>query len=131
MDIGGMAPPYYQDPSFPFHLTQHMPSVEQPSCWHEDLEMKLVCAREITVVIDNKILTAQKDEIIFVNPYQIHSMPVLEGSDHFYHLYMMDLNFFQKCGIHSLNLRQIFMQNHIQIHNHIKNPRLRNKCSRG
>lgn len=124
MDIGGMIPPYYKDPSFPLHITKYSKSFEQPSCWHEDIEIKLICTNEVTVIIDNQPLTVQEGEIIFVNPYQIHSMPRIEDNDHLYHLYMIDLDFFRKCGIHSLDLRQLFMQNQVRIHNRIHNPKL-------
>jgi len=126
MDIGGMVPPVYHDLSFP--LIIHSPDVSgsatTSSCWHEDLEWKLIYSGKTTALIESHYVTAEKDEIIFMNPYQMHSMPALEGNNRQYYLFMLDLDFFRKTGVSSLDLRKLFMQNRIQIHNHIRNPRL-------
>ncbi len=126
MDIGGMVPPKYEDAAFPISIfpytgVRYMP---QPSCWHEDLEIKLIHEGKTIVNIDSALLTACTDEMIFVNPYQIHSMPMLEGNDRMYSLFMVNLDFFQACGIQSLNLRKVFLQQNIRIRSHIQNRRL-------
>ena len=125
MEVGGMIPPKYTDISFPVTIHHSgFANTSQPSCWHEDLEIKLVSHGKTIVIIDSEIIEAHRDEIIFMNPYQIHSMPMLDGNDMIYDIFMIDLDFFQKSGIKSLNLREIFSQNRCRINNHIKNPRL-------
>jgi len=126
MDIGGNVAPTYEDASFPMCIQRHISAGAsgQPGCWHEDLEFKLVAAGTTIAVIDSEILAAHTDEILFMNPYQIHSLPVVEGNDRRYYLFMMHLDFFQKTGIHSLDLRKIFMKDHLRIRSHIRNPRL-------
>lgn len=125
MDVGGMVPPKYADTSFPvtIHHVDYINS-SQPSCWHEDLEIKLITKGKTIVIIDSEIIEARQGEIIFINPYQIHSMPMLDGNDMIYDIFMVNLDFFQKSGIRSMNLRSIFSQNKHRINNHIINPRL-------
>ncbi|MBQ7983618.1 MAG: helix-turn-helix transcriptional regulator [Clostridia bacterium] len=126
MDICGMVAPSYADPSFLLGIVHYTAqgTGPQPSCWHEDLEIKLIRTGQTTVIIDSDIITAKEDEILFVNPYQIHSMPKIEGNDMLYDLFMIHPDFFQSSGIQSLNLRKVFNQSRCRIRNHIRNPRL-------
>lgn len=127
MCIGGNIPPKYDDASVPTKIIRCIdtPAVGQPGCWHEDIEIKLIHTETTVAVIDSEIFTAKEDEILFVNPYQIHSLPTIgESCRPVYSLFMMHLDFFQISGIQSLNLRKIFMEDRVQVRNHIKNPRL-------
>lgn len=126
MDIGGNIPPQYANDSFPLRILRWAFSSvgEQPACWHEDLEFKLIASGTTIAVIDSENIVAVQDEILFVNPYQIHSLPIVEYSDRQYYLFMLSLDFFQKLGIPSFDLRKIFMEDKIRIRNHIRNPKL-------
>ncbi len=127
MDIGGNIPPKYDNASNPIKIIRCIdtPALGQPGCWHEDIEIKLVHTETTIAVIDSEIFTAKEDEILFVNPYQIHSLPAIgESNGRFYSLFMMHLDFFQMSKIQSFDLRKIFMEDRIQIKNHIKNPQL-------
>ena len=126
MDTGGNIPPKYDNLSLPIsiHRCIFAPVPEQTYCWHEDLEFKLIHKGSTIAVIDSKVVKADEDEILFINPYQIHSLPEIIENTRLYNLFMMHLDFFQIAGIQSFDLRKIFMEDRILIRNHIKNPQL-------
>jgi len=125
MDIGGMMPPVYDKGDFPIEVVLRQDSRTKitPGCWHEDLEIKYIRSGRGVVLIDSQVVTAQAGEIFFMNPYQIHSVPKLEGNDAIYDLVMIGLDFFVKSGEESFDLRSLFLQNRIRFRNHIQNPR--------
>ena len=126
MDIGGNIPCKYNNSDLPLGIYRctTTPVPEQPSCWHEDIEIKLIVSGTTIIVVDSEIITAVEDEILFINPYQIHSMPAVEGNEKRYNMFTLPLDFFHRAGIQILDLRKIFMHDKIRIRNHIRNPRL-------
>lgn len=126
MDIGGMIPPVYDKGDFPIEVIVEQDSRTKitPGCWHEDLEIKYIRSGTAVVLIDSQVVTARAGEVFFMNPYQIHSVPQVEGNDAIYDLIMIGLDFFVKSGDDSFDLRSLFMKNRIRFRNHIVNPRV-------
>ena len=123
MDTSQIKSPVYDNADFPLLILQGDSGV-RPSGWHEDLEIKINRSDKLYITLDSEILCGNKDEIFFINPYQIHSVPNITGIDMNYDLIMISLDFFSVTGIHSISLRKIFMEDHIRFNNHLKNPRL-------
>ncbi len=122
MNFSGMDPITYEDEAFPILLKACEGHPATNNCWHEDLEIKMVDSGDFSVILDTGIVTAQADELVFVNPYQIHSMPVLEKKDRLYYCMIVNLDFFQKAGIPALDLRRVFLHNRLRVHNLIRRP---------
>lgn len=65
----------YEDPSFPFifhHTTLSPYYSDFLSHWHENVELLFVIEGEITVMSDANIVTAHKDDIVFINSNNVH-----------------------------------------------------------
>ena len=117
------SPLLYDDPMFPMHIISGGGSI-QPYGWHKDLEIKLIRSNKLYITIDSQLLVGNQNEIFFINPYQIHAVPSINGVDQQYELIMIDLNFFSLIGVHSLSLEKIFLEDHICFNNHLDNPLL-------
>ena len=108
---------------FPLTCKPSKTSAAVVSLWHEILELKLVISDSVTMMIDTETVTAEAGEIIFINPYEVHSNLMVEGKSGYYHLFMLDLDFFSAVGIEALDLRSLLLDNRVRFHNLIKNPR--------
>ncbi len=126
MDIGGNIPCKYNNTALPLGIYRFTssPVSDQPSCWHEDLEIKLIVSGTTIVVVDSEIIKATEGEILFINPYQIHSMPAFKGNDKLYNMFTLPLDFFHRTGIQALDLRKAFMEDKLRICNLIRSPKL-------
>ena len=124
MDTLDMRRPIYEDSDFPVIVIPGDSNGCQPTGWHEDLEIKVIRSDKLYISLESQILTGLKNEIFLINPYQMHSVPNINGIDLEYILIMISLDFFSVTGIHSISLRKIFMEDHIRFNNHITNPHL-------
>ncbi len=121
MDTSQIKSPVYDNADFPLLIFQGDSGV-RPSGWHEDLEIKINRSDKLYITLDSEILCGNKDEIFFINPYQIHTSPNTLGGKNEYDLIMLSLDFFSITGVQSISLRKIFMEDHIRFNNHITNP---------
>ena len=115
--------PAYIDPEFPI-LVERGASGVRPSGWHEDLEIKINRADKLYITLESEVLCGNPGEIFFINPYQIHTAPNIAGINKDYDCIMISPDFFSVCGIRSLSLRKLLLEDHIRFNNHVKNPHL-------
>lgn len=113
----------YEDPDFPIYVMRGASGVH-PSGWHEDLEIKINRSDKLYITLDSEVLCGNQGEIFFINPYQIHTAPNIPGINKDYDCIMISPDFFSMCGIHSLSLRKILLEDHTRFRNHITNPYL-------
>jgi len=92
------------------------------SLWHEILECKLIIEGSVTMMIDTETVTAGPGDIIFINPYEVHSNLVIHDEPGTYHLFMLELDYFRAVGSEMLDLRSLFLEERIRFHNLIRNP---------
>lgn len=93
------------------------------SLWHEILEFKLVLSGKVTMMIDTETVAAVTGEIICINPFEVHSNLLVDNEPGSYHLFMLDLDFFNIVGVDSLNLRSMLLDKQLRFRNLIKNHR--------
>lgn len=107
---------------FPIVCSQTRSKTALVSLWHEILECKLVTQGSVTMMIDTGTVTAGPGDIIFINPYEVHSNLIMNGEAGAYHLIMLDLDYFRMVGAGMLDLRGLFLDERIRFRNLIRNP---------
>ena len=99
----------YEDPSFPFifHQTTMSPYYSDfLSHWHENIEILFVIEGEIIVMSDANIVTAHKDDIVFINSNNVHHIHTNEVEAKYLCL-IIDSKF---CGGYGLDTEEIIFQ---------------------
>ena len=94
-----------------------------PRLFHEEIELKLFLEGSSTLMIDNKTIVASEGDIVFINPYQIHSTVNIGEECSKYHLIMISLDFFEK-NQSFIDLRKIFIKERTGKKNLVKTSRL-------
>ena len=112
---------FFCDEKFPIilHMGKTVDGIY--SRFHEEIEIKLVKSGRLTARVDAKPITAEEGEIIFINPYEIHSNLYVNGEEGVYDLLILDIDFFEKAGISAIDLRKIFSEKKMRFNNLIKN----------
>lgn len=103
----------YKDPSFPFifHLnTMNSYQSDFLSHWHENIEILYVIEGEIEVMSDANMITAHKDDIVFVNSNNVHHIQTKEHESTYLCL-IIDCKF---CEENGLDAEEIVFQRLIQ-----------------
>jgi len=77
--------------------------------FHEEIEIKYFYDGNAAVMIDSEIYIAEKGDIAFVNPYEIHSVVNPEYYNGRYCLITVDLGFFNDMNQAALDLRYMFL----------------------
>lgn len=113
----------FKDKTFPIMVSSGKSVMGMYSRFHEEIEIKYVNSGQLTVMVDTKAVTAEEDEIIFINPYEVHSNLHIDGSDGLYDLVMLDLDFFNNVGVGSIDLRKLISEKRVYFKNHIKNSK--------
>ena len=90
---------------------------------HEAIEIKYVLKGKINVMVETDVISADKGEIIFMNPYEVHSNVPAESTGE-YALLMIGLDYFNSVGISNINLRRLTIDTQLRIKRHIKNPEI-------
>lgn len=109
---------------FPLECSLSKTGSQSVSLWHETVEFKYVISGSVTMMIDTQTVTAQAGQIIFINPYEVHSNIRVEGEEGTYHLYMLDPDFFTTVGAEWLDLRSLLLDKRIRFQNRIHSPRV-------
>ena len=99
----------FKNEDFPVSISGGLAVGSNYGRFHEQIEIKLVNSGEITVILDTKAVNATVGEIIFVNPYEVHSNLCPDGQEGIYTLFMLPLDFFDKVGIAGINLRKMII----------------------
>ena len=81
----------FKDKKFLFHASTGKTVTGMYSRFHEEAEIKFVSSGRLTVMIDTKTIVAEEGEIIFINPYEVHSNLYVDGSDGIYDLIIRTL----------------------------------------
>lgn len=93
---------------------------------HEEVEIKLFCDGNATLVIGSDLLTPQPGDIIVVNPYELHGTLNVGVQQGRYHLINLSLDFFTEQNPNGLDLRHLLLGKGVCFHNFIQgNDRLR------
>lgn len=93
------------------------------SRWHEAIEIKYILKGRVTVMVETDVFSAGAGEIIFINPYEVHSNVPSEGNGE-YVLLMIGLDYFNTVGISGINLRQLMTDSQLRVKRHIKRPEI-------
>ncbi len=114
---------FFRDEKFPviLHMGKSIDGIY--SRFHEEIEIKLVKSGRLTAMVDAKPITAEEGEIIFINPYEIHSNLYVNGEEGIYDLLILDIDFFEKAGISGIDLRKLFSEKKMRFNNLIKNQK--------
>lgn len=99
----------YEDPSFPFIFHQTTMSPYQSdflSHWHENIEILFVTEGEIVVMSDANIVTACKDDIVFINSNNVHHIRTNDLKSKYFCL-IIDCKF---CEEYGLDIEEIIFQ---------------------
>ncbi len=107
----------------PLFISEARKVLGHDSRLHEAIEIKYVLNGKINVMVETDVISASKGEIIFMNPYEIHSNVPAE-SDGEYALLMIGLDYFSTVGISNINLRRLMIDTQLRIKRHIKNPEI-------
>ncbi len=113
----------FKDKTFPVVISTGKAVTGMFSRFHEEIEIKCVREGQITVMVDTKAVTATENEIIFVNPYEVHSNLNVDDEYGSYDLFMLSIDFFEESGIGGIDLRKLFAEEQIRFKNLIKNQR--------
>ncbi len=113
----------FKEADFPVIVNESRRAGNEKSFFHEEIEIKYVVSGKVTTMIDTETVSAETGDIIFFNPYEVHSNVVLGGQEGTYHLLVIGLDFFSAHGLSDIDLRTIFMQKKIKFNNLIKNKR--------
>ncbi|MBR4957535.1 MAG: helix-turn-helix transcriptional regulator [Lentisphaeria bacterium] len=108
---------------YPILCSKSKPSVALVSRWHECVEMKLVITGSVTMMIDTETVTAGPGDIIFINPYEVHSNLPVSDAHAAYHLIMLDVDYFATVGAKMPDLRSMMLEEGIRFRNCISNPK--------
>lgn len=112
----------FKDKKFLFHASTGKTVTGMYSRFHEEVEIKFVNSGRLTVMIDTNTIVAEEGEIIFINPYEVHSNIYVDGSEGIYDMVIVGLDFFEQMSVRSLDLRKLFDKKKISFKNRIKNP---------
>ena len=110
-----------QPSQFPLSFSLDKVAPGGASLFHEEVELKYIVSGSLTMLLDNKSITAQAGDIIFINPFQIHSNIAVLGGNAVYHIAVISLDFFS--GSNSLDLRQLFLAQGNRAENLIQDPK--------
>lgn len=110
-----------QSSQFPLAFSLDKVNPGGASLFHEEVELKYVVSGNLTMLLDNKSVSAQAGDIIFINPYEIHSNVVVQGDAAVYHIVVISLDFFS--GNNGFDLRQLFLTQGSRVENLIQNPK--------
>ncbi len=113
----------FKDKKFPIMISSGKAVTGMYSRFHEEVEIKYVNSGQLAVMIGTKAITAGEGEIIFINPYEVHSNLYIDGSDGVYDLVMLDLDFFDNVGVGGMNLRKLISEKRVCFKNLVKNSR--------
>lgn len=94
------------------------------SSWHEAIEIKYVLKDKINVMVETDVFSVNAGEIVFINPYEVHSNVPSENAGA-YTLFMIGLDYFDTVGISNINLRRLMIDSQLRIKRHIKNPEVK------
>lgn len=109
-----------QSSQFPLAFSLDKVTSGGASLFHEEVELKYIVSGNLTMLFDNKSISAQAGDIIFINPYEIHSNVVIQDDAAIYHIAVISLDFFS--GNNSLDLRQLFLTQGYRVENLIQHP---------
>ena len=107
----------------PLYISEARKVLGHDSRLHEAIEIKYVLSDKINVMVETDVISADKGEIIFMNPYEVHSNVPAESTGE-YALLMIGLDYFNSVGISSINLRRLMIDTQLRIKRHIKNPEI-------
>lgn len=113
----------FEEVNFPIIANKNRRAGNEKSFFHEEIEIKYVTSGIVTTMIDTEMISAEKGDIIFFNPYEVHSNVVLDNQEGAYHLLVISLDFFAEAGLSDVDLRSIFMRRKLKFNNLIKNKR--------
>jgi len=113
----------FKDIKYPFLVSCGKTVTGMYSRFHEEVEIKFVNSGRLTAMIDTKTVTAEEDEIIFINPYEVHSNIYIDDEMGIYDLFMVGLDFFELAGVGGVDLRKFFFEKQLSFKNRIKNDR--------
>ena len=102
-------------------ISDNRTAVDTKTRWHEEIEIKYVLSGKLNMMIETEIVTASAGDVIFINPYEVHSNVMVEQAGT-YCLIMLGLDYFPGGSSAALDLRQLMLDKHIK--NHIQNPRV-------
>lgn len=88
------------------------------SKWHECIEIKYVVSGTIHVMVDTNIYCAKEGDVIFINPYEFHSNIASKDSGS-YVLMLLDLGFFRKIDLLSIDLKHLMIAEQYRFNRHI------------
>lgn len=88
---------------------------EYPKDFHEEIEIKLFYEGSSTLFVGNESIVTKPDDVIFINPYEFHSTINVGEEKGKYHLLMVGLDFFNKDNRDLLDLRYLFIKEHVSI----------------
>ena len=86
--------------------------------FHEEIEIKYFFEGEATLLVDNKNVNAKAGDIVFINPYELHSTLSLGAQKGKYHIIMLGLDFFEGCK-ELPDLRRFFFEKSKGMQTHI------------
>lgn len=113
----------FEIPDFPITVNKERRAGNEKSFFHEEIEIKYVVSGTVTTMIDTEMVSAEKGDIIFFNPYEVHSNIVLGDQKGVYHILVIGLDFFSSPGLSDIDLRRLFMNKRTRFNNLIKNKR--------
>lgn len=107
----------------PLFISESRKVLGHDSRLHEAIEIKYVLRGKINVMVETDVISANEGEIIFMNPYEVHSNVPAESTGE-YALLMIGLDYFNSVGISIINLRRLMIDTQLRIKRHIKNPEI-------
>lgn len=88
--------------------------------FHEEIEIKLFYEGSSTLLVGEESIVTQPGDVVFINPYQFHSTIGYGEKKGRYHLLMIGLDFFNNDNRDLLDLRYLFIKEHVRIHTLIR-----------
>ena len=83
-----------QSHQFPLAFSLDKVTPGGASLFHEEIELKYIISGNLTMLLDNKSVSAQAGDIIFINPFEIHSNVLVQEDTAVYHVAVISLDFF-------------------------------------
>lgn len=74
---------------------------------HEEIEIKYFYEGSATILIGSEPVVVNAGDVLVINPYELHSTIDFGEQKGRYHLFLVGLDYFEECGISSINLRQL------------------------
>lgn len=88
---------------------------DYPKDFHEEIEIKLFYEGSSTLFVGNESIVTNPEDVIFINPYEFHTTINVGEKKGKYHLLMIGLDFFNRENRDLLDLRYLFIKEHISI----------------